>query len=94
MSVTYIKLQVKPVYKLKKILFNIECYRGLFSGFTLKDIYHSNMHQYSFFFYQTSIYTDQYSEIYSHPDKFIIFSSLATPLFSAILITCIYIFYC
>ena len=34
MSVTYIKLQVKPVWKLKKILFNIE-YHGhgeLFSG--------------------------------------------------------------
>jgi hypothetical protein len=34
MSVAYIKLQVKPVLKLKTILFNIECYGGLFSGIT------------------------------------------------------------
>ena len=26
--------QVKPVWKLKKILFNIECYKELFSGIT------------------------------------------------------------
>ena len=36
MSVTYIKLQVKPVWKLKKILFNIECYGEFFSGITPK----------------------------------------------------------
>jgi hypothetical protein len=30
----YIKLQVKPVLKLKKILFNIECYGRLFSDIT------------------------------------------------------------
>jgi len=34
MSVTYIKLQVKPVLKLKNILFNIECYGEFFSGIT------------------------------------------------------------
>jgi hypothetical protein len=32
MSVTYINLQVKPVWKLKKILFNIEYHGELFSG--------------------------------------------------------------
>ena len=32
MSVTYIKLQVKPVSDLKQIVFNIECYGELFSG--------------------------------------------------------------
>ena len=32
MSVTYIKLQVNPVCKLKKILFNIECYGEYFRG--------------------------------------------------------------
>jgi hypothetical protein len=34
MSVTYIKLQVNPVCKLKKILFNIECYGEFFSSIT------------------------------------------------------------
>jgi hypothetical protein len=39
MSVTYkmyIKLQVKPVWNLKKILFNIEYYGEFFSGITPK----------------------------------------------------------
>jgi len=39
MSVTYIKLQVKPVWKLKKILFNIECYGEFFSGITPLSFY-------------------------------------------------------
>jgi len=34
MSATYTKLQVKPVWKLKKILSNIECYGELFSVVT------------------------------------------------------------
>ena len=37
MSVTYIKLQVKPVWKLKKILFNIECYGEFISGIIPRD---------------------------------------------------------
>ena len=36
MSVTYIKLQVNPVCKLKKILFNIECYGEFFRGNALE----------------------------------------------------------
>jgi hypothetical protein len=32
MSVVYIKLQVKPILKLKIILFNMGCYGELFSG--------------------------------------------------------------
>jgi hypothetical protein len=34
MSVAYNKLQVKPVCKLKRLLFNIECYWEFFSGIT------------------------------------------------------------
>ena len=34
MRVTYIKLKAKPVWKLKTILFNIECYVEFFSGIT------------------------------------------------------------
>jgi hypothetical protein len=36
MSITYIKLQVKPVWKPKKIVYNIECYGELFSSIAPK----------------------------------------------------------